>query len=344
MAQEVSAFEQYLESARLLVLDELRNALPDDSDATGGLYELMLDYPLRGGKGLRPALCIATCRGLGGSLNAVINSAMVLELYHNAFLIHDDVEDGSELRRNETTLHEAYGTGIAMNVGDGMLAIGMKQLLQNLETQGVGNAIRSFDVVVRMSQETAEGQMMELRWIQSSEWQTNVQSYIKMVYKKTAWYSFIAPMLMGSVAASQPEDDMRKLHNFGAALGIAFQIQDDLLNLGASAGYGKEAAGDLWEGKHTLMLIESMQRATTAERTRAIDILRKTRENKTPEEVDFLRSLIDGYDGLGYAKEIAARYVRRAERQFDQLAQNWPHSVHRQFIQDLVSYVIARQK
>ena len=85
------------------------------------LFNLMLDYPLRDAKALRPALCIATCRALGGQLEEVLPSAAVLEFFHNAFLIHDDIEDQSELRRGAPTLHYAHGVPIAVNVGDAML-------------------------------------------------------------------------------------------------------------------------------------------------------------------------------------------------------------------------------
>ena len=90
-----------------------------------------MEYPLREAKGLRPALCIATCRALGGSLEAVLPSAAVLELYHNAFLIHDDVEDGSERRRGMPTLHRDHGAPIAINVGDAMLGLALSPLLDN---------------------------------------------------------------------------------------------------------------------------------------------------------------------------------------------------------------------
>src|SRR5690349_11959716 len=89
----------YLEECRDLAIQEIRRLIPAREQAGTSLYELILDYPLREAKGLRPALCIASCRALGGKLDAVARSAAVLELYHNAFLIHDDIEDGSLMRR-----------------------------------------------------------------------------------------------------------------------------------------------------------------------------------------------------------------------------------------------------
>ena len=108
-------FDAYLGSCRDLVLQEIRSLVPPTRRPGDVLPELVLDYPMRAAKGLRPALCIATCRAYGGSLQGVLRSAAALELYHNAFLIHDDVEDGSETRRGHDTLHAVHGMPIAIN-------------------------------------------------------------------------------------------------------------------------------------------------------------------------------------------------------------------------------------
>src|SRR6185295_19276952 len=132
----------YLADARRLAIDEIRRFIPDDDACGPVLYDLMLDYPLRDAKGLRPALCIAASRALGGGLEAVLPSAAILELYHNAFLIHDDIEDGSEQRRDRPTLHREHGAPVAINVGDGMLALALTPLLDNMRVVGLGKALR----------------------------------------------------------------------------------------------------------------------------------------------------------------------------------------------------------
>ncbi len=213
------------------------------------LYDLILDYPLRTSKGLRPAPCIATCRALGGSLEHVLRSAAVLELYHNAFLIHDDVEDGSESRRDAPTLHGSHGIPIAVNVGDAMLALALQPLLDNMQTIGLGKALRVMEVVARMARESAEGQALELDWIRRQSWELRDADYIRMVYKKTSCYTFVAPMLIGGIIAGADASQLVALRKLAALLGVAFQAQDDILNLSAEvAVYGKEIAGDLWEG------------------------------------------------------------------------------------------------
>jgi geranylgeranyl diphosphate synthase type II len=314
------------------------------------LYELMRDYPLRGGKALRPAMCIATCRAMGGYLEAVLRSAAAIELYHNAFLVHDDVEDGSELRRMEPTLHRKHGVPVAVNVGDGMLALSMASLLENTRILGVGKTLRVLDVVSRMARESAEGQMMELDWIARETWTLTDVSYIRMVYKKTTWYSFITPVRVGAIAASGGDDVVRAFSTFATLLGVAFQIQDDVLNLAGGAVYGKESAGDLWEGKHTLILIHAMRSASEVQRRAARRILSKARpsagriaaETKTPADVSFLRELIDRYDGIGYASRVAQRHAGRARRSFEAMTSGLAPSAHLEFLRALVDFVVRR--
>jgi geranylgeranyl diphosphate synthase type II len=268
----------YLGECRDLVLEEIGGLLPTHEPYRSVLYELMLDYPRRHAKALRPALCIATCRALGGHLDSVLRSAAVLELYHNAFLIHDDVEDGSESRRDRPTLHREHGVPIAVNVGDGMLALALQPLLDNMRLLGLGRALRVLQVVARMARESVEGQAIELDWIRHGRWALDDSHYVRMVYKKTSWYTFVAPMWVGAIVANVDGTRIAALRRFAGLLGVAFQIHDDILNLVAErARYGKEIEGDLWEGKHTAILLHALRSATPSERERAVAILRKAR-------------------------------------------------------------------
>lgn len=335
----------YLEEARSLVAGEIGAIIPRGTGPASLLYELMLDYPLRGGKALRPALCIATCRALGGHLESVLRSAAVLELYHNAFLIHDDVEDGSEKRRHEPTLHRLHGVPIAVNVGDGMLALAMEPLLDNIERVGLGRALRILRLVARMARESAEGQMIELDWVRRGDWTPSDRDYLRMVYKKTTWYTFLAPMLCGAVAAGASDSFLRRLARIATPLGIAFQIQDDVLNLVADESrYGKEIGGDLWEGKHTLVLIETLRRAGPEARERAVALLRQPRAGKRAEEVAWLQGLVAAGNGVAWARAAAAVRARRARRSLARLLPDLPPSIHRDFLVGIAEYVVERDR
>lgn len=374
------ALESYLQNAREVVFDALREAVPADGRHTGRLYERIIDYPLREAKGLRPALAIATCQGLGGELDEVRGTALSLELFHNAFLVHDDVEDGSELRRHRTTLHRELGVPIAVNVGDGMLALALAPLLDNLDVIGVGRSLAVLELIIRMARESAEGQAMELEWIRSATWDLTPRDYLRLVHKKTAWYSFIAPVLAGARCATGVSDaTLGRLGRFALCLGVAFQIQDDLLNVtGAEATIGKESCGDLWEGKRTLLLLHALAHASLGDRARALELLRQDRPSaedlshrallsqlvergdltpagyaaltaqrratKRPEEVGWLRDLIVRTGGVEAARATATAFVARAEHILVALSPDLPMSPHRRFLESVVAWVTERTR
>ncbi len=173
----------YLAESRRWVLEELATIIPSERGKRRSLYQLMLEYPLREAKALRPALCIATCRALGGERTAVLRSASVLELYHNAFLIHDDIEDASLMRRGAPTLHHEHGIPVAINVGDAMFALALQPLLDNTELLGLGKALRILRAVARMVQESVEGQAVELDWIREHTWDIADDEYVAIAFR-----------------------------------------------------------------------------------------------------------------------------------------------------------------
>lgn len=299
--------EAYLADCRDLALEELRRIVPAASGAAASLYDLVLDYPLREAKALRPALCIAACRALGGPLEGVLPSAAILELYHNAFLIHDDVEDDSEHRRGREALHREYGAPIAINVGDAMLALALEPLLDNMRVVGLGKALRILQLVARMARVSTEGQALELDWIRRGCWDLRAADYVRMVYKKTSWYTFVAPVMIGGIVAGATHAQLVALRKFASLLGIAFQIQDDVLNLTSEGSrYGKELAGDLWEGKRTLILLHAVQAASPAERERAHAILLKPRPRLDGDARPQRTALHEQLDALARAGELTA--------------------------------------
>jgi geranylgeranyl diphosphate synthase type II len=154
-----------LDTCRDEVARTIADCIARKRNVTGayqGLYDLLSDYPFRKGKSLRPTLCIAMARAAGGYGNAALTSSAALELYHNAFLIHDDVEDGSEQRRGRETLHELVGIPRAVNVGDATNVLAVGLLLDNLAVVGVAKAMHILHEVENMARLSVEGQAMEL--------------------------------------------------------------------------------------------------------------------------------------------------------------------------------------
>src|SRR5215469_13332457 len=154
-----SILREYGEATRALLFDYLPSSEPRRY-----LYDLVADYPRRGGRCFRPSLCIATARAFGVPIDAALQTAVSIELVHNAMLIHDDIEDESEQRRGKPTMHVTHGVPIAINAGDMLSLLAMRPLLDNRFTLGPDLSLRIIEETERMARESAEGQAIELGW------------------------------------------------------------------------------------------------------------------------------------------------------------------------------------
>jgi len=290
---EKAGLEAQLAAYREPVMQLILASIPD-REPRQSLYAIVSKQLSNEGKGIRPALCLATCRAFGGSETQALPSAAAIELLHNAFLVHDDVEDESDFRRGMPTLHQRHGVPIAINVGDAMNAMSVRLLRQNLARLGPELSARIFDEFDHMSIETIEGQAMELGWIRDNDCTTTESDYLLMVLKKTGWYSFIHPMRIGALIAEPERKDLDAFNRFGYYLGAALQIQDDVLNLtGDQQKYGKEIGGDLLEGKRTLILSHLFANISPHERGRIQALFGKPRGQRLPREVAWLRALVE---------------------------------------------------
>jgi geranylgeranyl diphosphate synthase type II len=306
------------------------------------LYDLLSDYPRRGGKMMRPSLCIAACRMFGARLEDAVRTAVAIEMLHNGLLIHDDIEDGSEQRRGQPTLHRLHGMPLALNAGDMLTLASLRPLLDNRNVLGESLALRILEETERMARECAEGQAMELGWRRDNSIGVSDADYLKMVLKKTCWLAAIYPIRVGVLIGTRGGCDLDRFVRFGFFLGAAFQIQDDLLNLVADSRYGKELNGDLFEGKRTLLLIHAFRRSTPRERARLSSLLARPREERTAEEVGWLRYLMDKYTCSEYAQRMAHELAGAALHEFALLTASLPDSRDKSFLEQMPTWVIER--
>jgi geranylgeranyl diphosphate synthase type II len=352
LAHDAALVNRILSEARNDVLSELDRLFTERRrTGYGPLYDLLADYPFREGKGLRPAICLAAARAMGGTTDQALLSATALELFHNAFLVHDDVEDGSAYRRGAPTLFEMHGVPVAINVGDATNVLAMGPLLENVAAIGVRKALLVFREIERMARESVEGQAIELGWVQHHIFDLAEPDYVRMAYKKTCWYTVIAPLRIGVICGSAPgpeaplTDELDPLIELGFLAGIAFQVRDDLLNLEGDEGlYGKEPAGDLWEGKRTVMLLHFLAHISRATHRRTVRLLRTPRLQKDPDEIAWLLQAMVDAGSLEHGRAVARQYCERA------LALNGsalPFRIDnddRRFLSEMLQYVIDRLK
>ncbi len=352
MAYDRSLVDRLLRESREIVLEELQELFEHNRPTGyGPLYDLLADYPFREGKSLRPAILIASARAAGGRTDQARLSAAALELYHNAFLVHDDVEDDSEFRRGEITMLRSHGAAVAVNVGDATNVLAMQLLLRNAEVIGLRRALLILRDVERMARESVEGQAVELDWIRQGVFDLNDQDYIRMAYKKTCWYTVIAPLRIGVLCGCPAgvrfpmERDLVPLVELGHLAGIAFQICDDLLNLEAEPSlYGKEAAGDLWEGKRTVMLLHFLRETDGVSRARALMLLQTPRRQKDAAEVQWLLNAMTERGSIAYGRRMAERFVERAVALDQRGLSFYEENEARHFLREMLWYVVERAK
>jgi geranylgeranyl diphosphate synthase type II len=336
--------EARLGEFRGLVAPLLRGTDPDRQPRRY-LYDLIDDHLSRAGKGLRPALCIATCRAFGGSTETVLPVAAALEMLHNAFLVHDDIEDGSEFRRNRPAMYLEQGIPLAINAGDAMQASSIRLARQSAERLGPAGSRRMLDEFDHLLMESLEGQALEIGWVRDNNCQVDADDYLLMTLKKTCWYSFIHPCRIGAVVA-RPDDpaSLERFDRFGYFLGVAFQIQDDILNLvGETRTYGKEIGGDLWEGKRTLILIDVFSKADRFESERLRAILAKPRAARVTREIEWISATIRKYGSLDHGRRVAQQFAAAAAGELEAAYAGARDGDDKEFVRDLVRYVVGRR-
>jgi geranylgeranyl diphosphate synthase type II len=337
-----TAVEATLRDVGRVIRRAMLDVMPDGEPGRW-LYAPMREYPSRPGKALRPALCLAAGRAYGAESDDMLGIAVAIELLHNAFLIHDDVADGSEMRRGRPTLSATYGLGTALNAGDGMAVVAgqvLRRATRRLDRDLADLVMAEFDT---MAMRTLEGQAIELGWRADAASELGPEDYLNLIMHKTCWYTTIHPLRVGAMVGSGGTAELGPLVRFGFHFGAAFQIRDDMLNLiGDEGSYGKEILGDLHEGKRTLTLLHLLSAASGEDRTLLGDYLRRERVERTPELVRTVRDLMDDYGSIDFTREYAEGILLVAEEYFEQAFADARPGPDLDFLRLLVPYVWAR--
>ncbi|WP_299964309.1 polyprenyl synthetase family protein [uncultured Roseobacter sp.] len=332
-----------MDRCKKLVVDDILSIIPKKPPQKD-LYALMTDYVQREGKGLRPTLVIATCLALGGRLDDAVRAASALEMFHNGFLVHDDIADESTHRRGLPTLHEAHGIGLAVNTGDAMHLFAVDMALSNLATIGLARTLGIIHEILHMCRETVEGQAVELGWIRRNFVPSRDADYSRMSTKKTGWYTCMSPCRIGAVAAGVTEPALLDRLNEPLRLtGIAFQIQDDILNLiGETEVYGKEALGDLLEGKRTVMMIHLFRECDNATRKRMTEINALPRLEKPFDYALEMLAAMQKEDSIAYSIAHADRLANAGVKKFEADLKWIPETPGKAVLRQVSNYVTTR--
>jgi geranylgeranyl diphosphate synthase type II len=338
----IAEVEIRLRAVGKVVRNSMLDAMPD-GEPVQWLYGPMREYPARPGKALRPALCLSAGRVFGGKSDDLLGIAVAIELLHNAFLVHDDIADGSEMRRGRPTLAAQHGMAAALNAGDGLAIVAgqvLRRATRRLDRDLADLVWAEFDT---MAMRTLEGQATEVGWQQDQVEDLGPEDYLELIMHKTCWYTTIHPLRVGAMVGSGGTADLGPLVRFGFHFGAAFQIRDDLLNLvGDEQTYGKEILGDLYEGKRTLTLVHLMATAGGEDRALVSDYLRRSRAERSDELVQTVRALMDDYGSIDFTRQYAEGILLVAEEYFEQAFADAQPGPDVDFLRSLVPYVWAR--
>jgi len=324
------------------IVRDLVGRLVDRRSGNPWLDDLVADYPRRPGKALRPAILLAACQAFGGDPDDAASAAVGIELLHNAFLVHDDVEDDSELRRGRPTLHRLHGMPLAVNAGDGLALLALEPLLRDGR---LGHRLVRLltEEILTTARRTVYGQARELGWRQDPHLAVNPDDYLEMIGQKSCSYTTIYPLRAGAVIATRSGAGLDPLSRFGYFLGAAFQIRDDLLDLlGSVEQFGKRPLGDLREGKRTLMLIHLLHTAPPPDRAWLVEYLSRPRVERTDADVATLLSMMRSAGSIEFAVEYGRGIGAAAYEAFDEAFRFVPASPHRAFLAGLVRYMLER--
>lgn len=224
------------------------------------LYDPLRYFMQLGGKRMRPVLTFLGAELFGLQKEAVINAALSVEVFHNFTLIHDDIMDEAPLRRAKETVHTKWNQNIAILSGD-VLFVKAYQLLAKQDPKHLAELLHVFN---RTAQEVCEGQQMDMDFESRSD--VRIEEYVEMIRLKTSVLLGCA-LELGAIVAEANADDRQHLYDFGQHLGIAFQIQDDILDLYADPEkFGKQVGGDVISNKKTLLNLKAKELANSAQR------------------------------------------------------------------------------
>ncbi|MDI6643598.1 MAG: short chain isoprenyl diphosphate synthase IdsA [Methanobacteriaceae archaeon] len=261
-----------------------------------------------GGKKLRPSLVVLTCEAVGGKPENALKTAAAMELIHTFSLIHDDIMDKDELRRGEPSVHVLWGEPMAILAGDTIFSKAFDAILETkIDDVSSSRVLEALKTVVDSCIKICEGQACDMGF--EEKFDVKEKEYLNMIYKKTAAL-IAAATRSGAILGGGSPEQVEALSEYGRLIGMAFQIQDDYLDvISDEEEIGKPAGSDIVEGKMTLMVVHTIEKASPEDKEKLISILKSGSEDQVEEAI----ALFKKYDSIEYTRNIALNNVKQAK-------------------------------
>jgi geranylgeranyl diphosphate synthase type I len=297
------------------------------------LYEASEHLLRAGGKRLRPFLTLKACELVGGRGEDALPLAASIELIHNFTIVHDDIMDNDDRRRNVPTVHVLWGIPVAIIAGDMLFAKAYEAILTTRNVPS-DRLLSTIDVVSNATIDVCEGQTYDALFEERRD--VSEEEYFTMVYKKTAAL-LEAAAKVGAIVGGGSAVQVKKLGDLGHYAGLAFQVFDDILGLTADeVVLGKPVGSDIRKGKSTILMIHALEHANETQRTRILDVLGKN-EAKT-DQIREVIQMVQAVGSMDYAVNKAMTYIEKAKAQLT----SFPPSSSRSALTDLCDYIASR--
>ena len=319
-------FNKRLTNYRELINQQLKKIAPKKTPVS--FYE-PVRYVLRSeGKRIRPILLLLACEATGGKRENCLDAAIAVELLHNFTLVHDDIMDKDDLRRGKETVHKRWDEATAILAGDGLVALSYLQLFltKSSRIQQIGRIFTEGII------DLCEGQTLDKEF--EKQRQISVEQYLEMIEKKTARLLMLCTEIGGTIAGADKQQ-ITDLREYARQLGLAFQIQDDLIDMEITSG--KTFGSDIRQKKKTLLYVHALNNADEEKRKEFLDIYQKNQINS--EDIQRVRSIFIATGTLKFAQEAVKSRISQAERHVN----NLPDNQAQRDLKQLLTYILNRR-
>jgi geranylgeranyl diphosphate synthase type II len=311
-----------LDHLQKLINDHLKQLFTDRKPST--LYEPIHYVLSGGGKRIRPVLVILACQAVGGTSAAALDAAIAVELLHNFTLVHDDIMDNDDTRRGRPTVHKKWDVDVALLAGDGLLALAYQSLLRTPSPRISEVATIFTDGII----EICEGQALDREF--ESRRDVTIDEYLCMIRKKTACLLNLSARTGGIIGDGEP-DQVKSLGDFASNLGLAFQIQDDLLDITSEQEViGKANGSDVMRKKQTYLSIHALTHGDAKSVSRLKDIFAKPFIERS--DVSLVKEIFQRSDSIKATQECIQQYLQGALENLERLPESEAKSDLRNFL------------
>jgi len=309
--------------------------------AQKSLIDPIWDFLDRGGKRWRPVLFLLVYNALRGEDTENVKDLVIIpELIHNGTIIIDDIEDNGELRRGKPCLHHIFGEDIAVNAGNFLYFFPLIAVIKNknLETK---IKEKVYEIFTQEMINVSLGQGTDIFWHKGKAREISEEEYLQMCAYKTGCLARMSAKI-AAILANADNETIEKVGKIAESIGVAFQIQDDILDIALRGKerekFGKSFGNDIKEGKRTLMVIYTLQKATEEEKKRLLEILDK--EENTEKEIREAIKILEKYNSLDYARKKARKIVEESWKEAEPLLKE---GKAKELLKEFVHYLIERK-